>query len=341
MALIARNGVWLTRKPFADDPFASVGAPTQNRVAYDGLVQAIASGEMRLASASNMQIYSSTSNVLLGAGGMSNVISVRSNIVEINADVRIRGAVESYLSTEINLQDKVMRLAYPDKGAEASVSDAYLDGSGIVLANEVMGNYEKSIRWRASAGLGAGAFVARGGASNESFWELRGGGLRLSTPKRAAGGTGEVSYGMHINEKEELEMYKRWTDGAGHEYFQRVFTFGGGTLPSDMPVPVSKNPFYNPSTSTVTWGTNSNVSSTNSSNVSSTGSSNVSSTNNSNVSSTGSSNVSSTNNSNVSSTNNSNVSSTGSSNVSSTGSSNVSNNNNGLFVEPWYDYRFR
>ena len=318
MALIARNGVWLTRREFAADPLLpGVHGALGERIAYDGLVQAIATGEMRLASTSNLQVYSATSNVLLGAGGMNNVISVSSNLVQINADVHIRGTLEAFLSTEINLQDKVMRLAYPEVGSEALITDQYLDGSGIMLADKLVGNYEKSIKWHAAAGLGASAFVARGGASNESFWEVRGGGLRMTTPQRAAGrGGGEVSYGMHINEKEELEMYKRWTDGSGREYTQRVFTFGSAT-PTDMPTPVSRNPFYNASassqwqvefTDTVTSGnvTASNVSSTSSGDV---------------TSSTGSGNV---------------TSSTGSGNVTSSTGSGSSR----LFVAPWYDYRF-
>jgi hypothetical protein len=340
MALIARNGVWLTRREFAADPLLpGVHGALGQRIAYDGLVQAIATGEMRLASTSNLQVYSALSNVLLGAGGMSNVISVSSNLVQINADVHIRGTIEAFLSTEINLQDKVMRLAYPEVGSEASITDQYLDGSGIMLADQLVGNYEKSIKWRTAAGMGTAAFVARGGASNESFWEVRGGGLRMTTPKRASGrGGGEVSYGMHINEKEELEMYKRWTDGSGREYTQRVFTFGSAT-PADMPTPVSRNPFYNASaSSSYEWPveftdtvTSSNVTA---SNVTAS-SSNVTSTTSSNVTTSTSSNVTSTTSSNVTSTTSSNVTTSTSSNVTT---SNVSSSS--LFVAPWYDYRF-
>jgi hypothetical protein len=353
MALIARNGLWLTRKGFASDPFSFTTGGVAGRLEYDGLVQAIASGEMRLASASNMQVYSANSNVLLGAGGMSNVISVRSNLVEINANVHIRGAVESYMSTEINLQDKVMRLAFPDVGSEATINDAYLDGSGISLADELVGNYEKSIKWHSAAGIGASAFVAKGGTSNESFWELRGGGMRLTTPKRAAGrGNGEVSYGMHINEREELEMYKRWTDGSGHEFFQRVFTFGSA-MPADMPTPMSPNPFFNGSSSSSfdfssAVATTSNVTASNvtASNVTASNvtTSNVT-TSNVTTSNVTTSNVTTSNvtASNVTASNvtasNVTTSNVTTSNVTTSNVTSVSSNNT-VFVPPWYDYRF-
>lgn len=264
MAIVARKGLWLSRtgQMFPDplsplSPWAgsSNGQPAHSLSPdYGGLVQAMASGEMRLASASNLQLYSSTLNVVVGAGGQSDVISVTSNLVVINADVQIRGSVETYNSTEVNLQDKVVRLAYPDEATIASgmaPSEASLHGAGMQLADDVSGGraYEKSIRWRAGGEVGRGpsGLVARGAESNCPYWEVRGGGLRLTSPARGvlrggvpreggpAAPSGEVSYGFCIDDREELVVYKRWTNAQGAASYQRVFTFGSTSVPYAPP----------------------------------------------------------------------------------------------------------
>ena len=244
MALLARTGVWLTRRGMATDPFLPNPALGVAGVKYDGLVQAIASGEMRLSSASNLQIFASSANVLVGAGGQSNVLLVGSNLLVINANVQVRGSVDSYTSTEVNLQDKVLRLACPSP-SNLPVDDTYLHGSGLVIADGTyaLSNYAKSMRWNMAAGTGAKSMLAVGGASNEPYWELRGGGLRLTTPLRASGAVGEVSFGMHINHREELEMYKRSFDAVtGAETYQRVFTFGSAA--GTFATPTSRNVFF-------------------------------------------------------------------------------------------------
>ena len=208
MALLAHRGLWLTRSGFARDPMTPA-AFAPDAMLHDGLVQAMATGDLRLACASNLQLYSSAHNVLLGAGGMSNVVSVSSNLVEIRGDVLVLGSLDAVATTELHVRDKLLRIGYD--GGGGVVPDVALDGAGIELgggapaaAGVPASYYEHSFRWRRAAGAGLGAMLTPGGASNEPFWELRGGGLRLTTPCRAAGGSGEVSYGMHINDREEL-----------------------------------------------------------------------------------------------------------------------------------------
>lgn len=273
MAVVAQQGLWLSRAgTFAQDPLtvqiaraggssSSISSGSSN---YTGLVQAMASGEMRFASGSNLQLYSAASNVLLGAGGLSNVVVVHSNLVLLNADalvqgdLRLRGCLRSTPAPEVNVQNTVVRLGFAasNEAAPAGSPEPALHGAGILLESDADASnvYEKSLRWRAGqrVGQGAAGLVSAGGASNGPCWEFRGGGLRLTAPVRAPGRAGvahsntvgEVSYGLHINEREELVLYKRWTvpgSNASAEFLQNVFTFGSTGAPFTQPT--SPNPF--------------------------------------------------------------------------------------------------
>jgi hypothetical protein len=242
MAFVARNGIYLTRSGLS----SNLSLPPDPKVDYGGLVQAIASGEMRFASASNMQLYSSMKELILGAGATPNVITISSNAVVINADVRVKGSVDSYTSTEVNLVDKVVRVAYPQP-LDAVVDAASLDGAGLALADTSMSNYEKSVKWRSGQGADAVTATDQGSASNESHWELVGGHLRL-TARRRSPNSGTVSYGMRINEREELEFYKMLPSVGPvpqPAVYQRVFTVGGDTMGPGFTLPKSKNHLYN------------------------------------------------------------------------------------------------
>ena len=243
MALQLRGGVWLSRaEPAAAAPLSS----------HAGILQAMASGEMRFAAGSNVRVYSAASNVLLGAGGVSNVVTVQSNLVVINGDVHIRGNIEAYTSTRVHFQDKVLQLATPCNDDATRLEPEELDGCGLLLApvSSARGEqvYERSLRWRAGGGGGAAADEAAGAGaaaaqaapppfaahpSNAAYWELAGGGLRISAPRGSNGA--RVSYGMHINARHELEMYKYMLDEGGAEHYQRVYTFGGTPAPLAMP----------------------------------------------------------------------------------------------------------
>jgi hypothetical protein len=142
--------------------------------------------------------------------------------------------VDAYTSSEVNLVDKVVRVAYPQP-ANAVVDAASLDGAGLALADESTANYEKSLKWRSGPG-------GSPSASNESYWDLRGGHVRLSAPATA---NRAVSYGMRVNEREELEIYKL-VSSAGAELYQRVFTMGADVSSPGFTLPVSANPFYTP-----------------------------------------------------------------------------------------------
>ena len=256
MAFIARNGLWLTRDtPTAGfaDPFTAALLPGSSLVGStsplppDGVVQAVATGMMRLAASSNLQLYSAYSNVQVGAQGASNVLAVGSNSVTVYGDLNVRGAVNALMTSELFVRDKVLRVAVPDN-SNVVLADGDLNGAGVALAP---GTYDKSILWNAGAALGAN-FASSLLSSNAPFWEVKGGALRLSMQARgdysraAAGGT--VSYSFRINGQEELEIVKHWTDAmGGPEHQMRVLCLGAPLAASDTTAqftfPTSANPY--------------------------------------------------------------------------------------------------
>lgn len=258
MAFIARNGLWLTRETVPaegfSDPFTSSffpGSPlvdTRSPLPPDGIVQAVASGMMRLAASSNIQLYSSSSNVLIGAQGTSNVLDIGPTSVTVHGDLRVRGALDAIMTSELFVRDKVLRVAVP-VDSNTLLADAELDGAGIVLAR---GTYDKALTWNAGAARGASNAAPSMLTSNAPFWELQGGALRLSMPARADSvknsNGGRVGYGFRITPQEELEIFKFWTDAAdGPERQMRVFGAGPPLSALDsvaaMAFPRSTNPY--------------------------------------------------------------------------------------------------
>jgi hypothetical protein len=263
MALIARNGVWLTRAtaPVPDGSLVQSVVGSTWPLSSDGLVQAIASGEFRMTAGSNMQLYSALSNVQLGAQGSSNTLTVTSNAVEIRGQLRIRGTVDAISTSDLSVQDKVVRVSVPSPIAPATtapqLSELDLDASGLALAP---GAYEKSMLWRVGGQQGTALVLpSTENAYSEAFalprWDAVGGALRMTIPSRcnaamaAAGGT--VGYGFTINAREELELIKYWTDAStGAEKAQRVWCVGGGAASvspidagEDALLPTSVNPY--------------------------------------------------------------------------------------------------
>jgi hypothetical protein len=221
MSLIARNSLWFSRdSSFVADQM-SQGGQLINNSQDDGILQAMANGSMRFTCSSNLTLYSSTSNVSIGAHGVRDVLVVTSNGVSIKGDVRVTGGVDTISTTELIVHDKIIRIAQSSASNLTDISDMDLDGAGLVIGNS------KEIKWY------------QGYDTNPGRWDVRGGGWHISRP--FDNGERIVSYGMQINDNEELEFvrheYSNTGPGGRH---QRVFAFGS---PSQVP---SNNmfPFY-------------------------------------------------------------------------------------------------
>lgn len=251
MALVARNGLWLTR--------ASPAVETASAVRTSGLIEALATGEMRFASTGdNMYIASLTSNVVIGSFGTPDVITVGSNTVTVNADLQVVGTVQTVHTADLYVQDYVVSVAC---GALPGDS-ASTDGAGVIVG--APSNFdgtpdERSVRWRAGqvAGTVASVASAPGGASNGPGWDVRGGWLRLTAtvpgsqggqPWAGAAVDREVSYGFRVNELDEMELFKRTLPSAcnnddGAASYRCVVAFGGSAGATGVPLPKSYNPW--------------------------------------------------------------------------------------------------
>ena len=245
MALVARNGLWLTR---------SEAPPPSLRT--DGIVEAVASGKLTLSSlGDNVYLSSLTSNVVIGANGSAGVITVTSNQVIINADLQVLGTVDTIHTNDLHIADRLLNVA-----SMSAVTDApsATDGAGILVGCAALTDgaaNERSIRWRAGLSpLSTDASATepmQGGSSNAGCWDVRGGCLRITASVLGVPATGmparEVSYGLRVNESDELEMFKRVLPSGSNETaasYRRVVCFGGAAAPSGaLQLPTSRNPW--------------------------------------------------------------------------------------------------
>lgn len=259
MAFVAQNGFWLTRDGFAPDPLNSNNNPLLGGVLYDGVVQAIAAGELRLASGNELQVYSGDSNIRLGAGGVTDVMTVRPDGVDIQGTLRVLGSIDALMSSELLVRDKLVRVCHvaPEQGQgqgqgqEPELSVDVADGAGLAVGGESQ-PVERSVRWRRAhlAAHSSPPECSPEPAATQGVWEVRGGGLRLAPASASnAPAEQEVAYSMHINERDELVIYKVVTrrrllaPDAATTTYQRVFTFGGTTT-EPLTLPTSRNPYY-------------------------------------------------------------------------------------------------
>lgn len=203
--LSARNGLWLTK---ASSPTSQVPS-----LRTDGMIQAIANGEVRLAS--------SYSNVVLQAGA-ANILTVSSSNVTVNANLLVKGTIDSIYSSDLYVQDKTIIIAavLDANGCNVpstSASNASLnDGAGISIG----GGDAQSMRWKTNTDGGA--------------WTFRGGGLQILASSSNAYG-GEISYGFSINPASlALEMFAVLSNASGTSR-RRVAVFGPPSLSNIVP----------------------------------------------------------------------------------------------------------
>jgi hypothetical protein len=218
MSIVARNALWFARSSnFISDPLAST--------TEGGIVQAVAAGAMRFACSSNLALFSSASNVWIGAFGVPDIVVVGSNGIIVKGDVRLTGGLETISTTEMAIQGKVLHIAQPSGTSSNPVYDADIDGAGVVVGSN---NYsaEKSIRWMQGYTISQTPMPSR--------WSLQGGGLHIS--RVFDGGARTVSFGLQINDEENLEFVRHeWNSSGGSGgggLQQRVFVMSGSASAS-------------------------------------------------------------------------------------------------------------
>lgn len=152
----------------------------------------------------------------------------------INADLEILGTTNSVSinETTLNVENKVVHLAF-NSNLQNPFDGTTNDGAGIMVDGmpesgdpAIYDRYEKSIKWFHSAN----GVPALGGndIAGEAFWNVRGGGLRITQVDEANGD--QVAFGFRINALHELEIYKMVTPNGGVPATARVAKLGRSSV---------------------------------------------------------------------------------------------------------------
>lgn len=211
------NGIWVS------DTTNYVGIGTNAPTTVLDVV-----GDYKL-SATTLGVVSAGTNIQLNAGG-AQAVEITSNYTRIKNNLQIWGVVDSMSVTQTTLSvvDKTINLATASNGETIVDGNLTNDKAGLVITGLPSGEtdsnlYEKSFRWNNNIGgvplIGTAAF------SNDAYWELKGGGLRITHTKPATGK--EVGFGFRVNDFDELELYKKYWDTNTSAYlFKRIAKFG-------------------------------------------------------------------------------------------------------------------
>jgi uncharacterized protein (DUF2345 family) len=144
------------------------------------------------------------------------IIHAESNLVRINGDLEIIGTVNSttYTVSNLTVMNKQVSLAY-NSNDEPVTDGVANDKSGIVVSGGCNAD-ARSILWNYNSGID---FLGTANADSESFWEVKGGQLRISASNNSIG---DIAFGFRINQLGELEIVKK----TGANAFKRIAKFG-------------------------------------------------------------------------------------------------------------------
>lgn len=191
---------------------------------------------------SNLRLRRSAHDIFLSPSDSAAAVSIfrssGSNVMYIRGRMDIDGEINTISQTRLNVSDKEITLAYPEAGTPLSDGSAN-NQAGILVygqpaapaftdapvetdpVDETARYYEKSLKWNhGTSGIDVlaeeGGVNFSAGVVNESFWELRGGHLQMSVPKKIEQGVvRSITYGFRINARGEFELFKRsWDNGA-------------------------------------------------------------------------------------------------------------------------------
>lgn len=164
----------------------------------------------------------------------NDILQVTADKVIVNTDLDVYGVVNSIAvqNTELHVEDKTIQLAHPSDG-QTITDGPFNSDAGIVIAGlpasasnmdptEAAALYEKSFKWNYGVD-GIGAMLTNSGINTESFWELKGGRLQLTSTKSSGK---KITFALRINEHDELEFVKMWDDATNTHQVRRIAKFG-------------------------------------------------------------------------------------------------------------------
>ena len=202
-------------------------------------------GDQSFTAQSNIDFF-----IQAASNGVTNpIFRVSGDQILVNGDIVITGNINTsnvfnttVIQESLKINDRMIVLA--NSGSNFNPSDGPFDspdtndGAGVRVDGVPLGfdsnittAYDKSLIWNFGNGNGISDLGTAPGMSNECFWELKGGSFRMTHQKViSAGGSNivrDISFGLRVNEFDELEMVKKFWYAASNAYiFRRVARFG-------------------------------------------------------------------------------------------------------------------
>ena len=203
-------------------------------------------------STSNDQSFQAQSNVFFYINSASNpaepIFTVQNDKVMIRGDIIVTGDINTsnifsttVIQQSLKISDKELVVA--NVGSNFNPADGPFDGSatnsgaglridGIPTGfdSNIPQAYDKTFQWN-YGNSGIGGLGTAAGLSNESYWQLKGGSLKMTHQKIVpSGGSNiiqEVSFGFRVNELDELEFTKQFYYTPSNGYItKRIARFG-------------------------------------------------------------------------------------------------------------------
>ena len=235
----------LTIKDTADTKYYITGSST--------------SGDLELAASHDAKMSASNSNIFVAPlhafkdSANLDIITIRegsglpsgSNVLTVYGNVDVTGVINSISITEqtLEISDKTIVLSH-NSNINETVDDGLItnDGAGVVIDGmpaQILDHtntsnietFEKSLKWNYGT---AGMAALRTDVATESYWELKGGGLRITSVNAnndwASDGlvndTDTVSYTFRVNQRKGLELVRSIQVNGGPISHSRVAVFG-------------------------------------------------------------------------------------------------------------------
>jgi hypothetical protein len=174
------------------------------------------------------------------------IFSIGGTSVNVRGDLFITGSINtsniintSVVQESLKVSDKTIRLAnvgdsmpgdsnpldglYTNDGAGIEV-DGFPNPSIVTDSNDLPA-HEKSILWR--YGVNGTIDLGTSNVDTESYWQVLGGGLRVTHRKEVAGTLRDLSFTFRINQLDELELVKTfWNTNSSSYVYKRIAKFG-------------------------------------------------------------------------------------------------------------------
>ena len=175
------------------------------------------------------------------------IFTISGGVVKVRGDMLITGSINTsniinttVVQENLKVTDKIILLAnmgdstsndiFPTDG-QATNSDAgiQIDGFPSGVNSNEYDMHKKFLKW--NYGSTGTVDLGTSNLTQESFWDLQGGSLRLTKKKNfgtvANPDIKDLSFGFRINENDELELFKKfWKSSTSQYVYKKLTKFG-------------------------------------------------------------------------------------------------------------------